>query len=119
MESEIEILRRRVAELEAAGGNKEKAEIIKEAVKEHIEVVGQVKKENLFEPAEIKAHAERIASFKKEGEEHSRQMTELLQMAQDKGVLNAISVIKEIGDPHLEDDFHDALVNFFQGINNL
>jgi len=51
-------------------------------------------------------------------EPYQRQVLGLLQLAQDKGVLNAISVVKKIDDPHLEDDFHDALINFLQGAKN-
>ncbi|MBI4692026.1 MAG: hypothetical protein HY773_01085 [Candidatus Terrybacteria bacterium] len=120
-EQEIEALKKRITELEAASVGKERPEIIREAIKEHAE---KIPKEILGEPhrllpEEIKAQAERISGLKTAEEPHQRQVAELLQFAQDKGILNAVSIIKEINDPHLEDDFHDALAQFFQGIKNV
>jgi len=120
-EQEIEALKKRIAELETVLPGKERPEIIREAMREHAE---KIPKEILAEPhrllpEEIKAQAGRISQLKTDAEPHQRQVAELLQFAREKGVLNAVSIIKEINDPHLEDDFHDALVRFFQDIKNV
>ena len=117
-EQEIEALKKRITELEMASIGKEGPEIIREVIKEHIEKVPErgLAESYQLQPAEVKAQAERISGLKTIEEPHQRQVAELLQFAQEKGVLNAVSVIKEINDPHLEDDFHDALAQFFQSV---
>jgi metal-responsive CopG/Arc/MetJ family transcriptional regulator len=123
---EIEALKKRIAELELFSGDKERSEIIREAIKERIEKTPEsVLAENQrFAPAEAKERAERIAALKfssreTEVEAHQRQILELLQIAQNKGILNAIAIIRHLDDPHLEDDFHDALVKYFQSAYNV
>jgi hypothetical protein len=123
---EIEALKKRIAELELFSGDKERSEIIREAIKERIEKTPEsVLAENQrFAPAEAKERAERIAALKfssreTEVEAHQRQILELLQIAQDKGISNAIAIIRHLDDPHLEDDFHDVLVKYFQGVYNV
>lgn len=125
-QSEIEMLKKRIAELELSSGNKERPEIIREAIKEHIEKTPEhvLTESQRIAPAEAKERAERIAALKlssnrTEAETHQRQILELLQIAQDKGILNAISIIRHLDNPHLEDDFHDALIKYFQGAYNV
>jgi hypothetical protein len=116
-QSEIEMLKKRIAELEAVSSGKERPEIIKEALKEHTEKIPEqvLTEEHRLPIEEIKKQAERIGGLKNEEEPHQRQVLELLQISQDKGILNAISIVKQL-DPHLEDDFHDALVKYFQNV---
>jgi len=114
---EIEMLKKRIAELEATS-NKEKPEIIKEVLKEHLEKIPEqflVEKQRMA-PEELKKESERIAGLRTEEESHQRQILELLQIAQDKGILNAVSVVKQLNNPHLEDDFHAALIKYFQNV---
>lgn len=112
---EIEMLKKRIAELESVSAGKERPEIIKEAIKEHLDknVLPETQK---MSEIEIKKQAERISGLKKETEPHQKQVLELLQFAQDKGILNAVSIVKNLNDPHLEDDFHAALIQFFQNV---
>jgi len=116
-ESEIEMLKKRIAELEAVSSGRERPEIIKEALREHIEKIPEevLTKEYRLPIVEIKKQAERIGGLKNEEEPHQRQVLELLQISQDKGILNAVSIVKQL-DPHLEDDFHDALIKYFQNV---
>lgn len=53
-----------------------------------------------------KAEADRIRE-----EEHHKQIESLVQIAVTKGIINAVSVARHLGNPHLMDDFHDALVD--------
>lgn len=119
-QQEIEALKKRITELEIASVGKKRTEIIREALREHVEKKPEeiLAEPHRLQPEEVKAQAERISGLKTAEEPHQRQVAELLQFAQEKGVLNAVSIIKEIDDPHLEDDFHDGLVQFFQGIKN-
>lgn len=108
---EIEMLKNRIAELEAVVG-KEKDHAVREALREHIEKPpAEIIK--MSEP-EIAREVQRISGIKTEPETHDRQVLELLQLAQDKGILNAVSIVKELNDPHLEDDFHAALIKYFK-----
>ena len=46
-------------------------------------------------------------------EKHDKQMEELLGVLLEKGLKNTLKVIQKIGNPHLEDDFHRILVQYF------
>ncbi len=43
---------------------------------------------------------------------HDIQMGELVNILQDKGILNALSVVEKLDSPHIEDDFHRFLVQY-------
>lgn len=119
-EQEIEMLRKRIAELESVAAGKERHEIIKEAIKEHREKIPeQVLSQDYQMPREhLEQHAKRISDLSQEPE-HQRHIHELLRIADEKGVLNAISIVEKINDPHLEDDFHDALIRHLQETHNV
>ena len=46
-------------------------------------------------------------------ESHDKKIEELLAIAEGNGVLNAVSVVRGLKDPHLEDDLHRALIQFY------
>ena len=46
-------------------------------------------------------------------EQHDKQIEELLAIAEERGVINAVSIVRKLGNPHLEDDFHRALVQIY------
>jgi hypothetical protein len=121
MESEIEYLKQRIAELERQAVGKEKPEVVKEVIKEHVEKQPEeaLPSENRFSAQQIQEHAQKVGSLKSDETAHNDQVTELLQIAHDKGILNAVSVARATDDPHLEDEFHDALVKYFQNIKNV
>lgn len=121
MESEIEHLKQRIAELERQSAGQGKPEVIREAIKEHIEKQPEefLGAEQKLSQQEIRAHSQKVGELKSEEAGHQNQVTELLQIAHDKGILNAVSVARATDDPHLEDEFHDALVKYFQNIKNV
>lgn len=47
-------------------------------------------------------------------EEHDDKMSELISILQEKGVLNTISIVGGLKDPHLEDDFHRFLIQYIK-----
>lgn len=114
-QEEMEILKKRIAELEASSQNKEKSEIIKEAIQEHVGKSPEefLANEHKFTPQEIQDQAQRISNLPVE-KQHQEQILELMQIVQAKGLLNALSIVDHIQDPHLEDEFHDVLVKYFQ-----
>jgi hypothetical protein len=46
---------------------------------------------------------------------HDEKMGELLGLLQEKGVLNALSIVEKMNNPHIEDDFHRFLVQYIKG----
>jgi len=46
-------------------------------------------------------------------ESHDKKVEELLAVAEGKGVLNAVSIARNLKDPHMEDDLHRALIQFY------
>ncbi len=52
-------------------------------------------------------------------EAHDRQMEELLALIQTKGVKNTLTVVEQMNNPHLEDDFHRFLVQYLKQAPNL
>ena len=46
-------------------------------------------------------------------ESHDKKIEELLAVAEGKGILNAVSIARNLKDPHLEDDLHRALIQFY------
>ena len=36
-----------------------------------------------------------------------------MAIAEGRGVLNAVSIVRDLKDPHLEDDLHRALIQFY------
>lgn len=47
-----------------------------------------------------------------EPEPHDKQMDELLSIMPEEGLKNTLNIVKRLGDPHLEDDFHRVLVQY-------
>lgn len=78
-------------------------EILKEAVNERIA-------ENIsLAPAVQQVVQQTATSLKNEPQE--RQIALLTQMAFDKGVVEAIEIAKNLDNPYLLDEFHDALID--------
>ena len=47
-------------------------------------------------------------------EDHDAQMGELVNLLQEKGVLNTLSIVDKLNNPHIEDDFHRFLVQYIK-----
>lgn len=45
-------------------------------------------------------------------ETHDKQMDELLSIMMEEGLKNTLRIVKDLGDPHLEDDFHRILIQY-------
>lgn len=116
---EIEGLRKKIAELETASQGKQSAEVIREAIDEHAGKSPEefLAEEHRFTAEEIEQNAQKVKDMFVE-KHHQGQVLELMQIAQSKGILNAVSIVNHIKDPHLKDEFHDALVKYFQNIHN-
>lgn len=49
-------------------------------------------------------------------ETHDSQMEELLGILQERGIMNALSVVEGMKNPHIEDDFHRVLVQYIKAV---
>ncbi|MGM0629220.1 MAG: hypothetical protein ACQESA_02235 [Patescibacteria group bacterium] len=47
-------------------------------------------------------------------ERHDEKVKELLDVMEEKGIRNTLSVVDKMGDLHLEDDLHRALVQWIK-----
>jgi len=51
--------------------------------------------------------------------EHREKVRELYRILEEKGILNAIAIARELNDPHIEDDFHRVLVGYVHTGGNI
>ena len=107
IQEEIKALEQKLAqkqmELAESAVEVRKEDTAKEVIKEYTGQAAQPAAQTSDDDA--KKAADKLAS-----EPHSRQVAELLNIAQDKGILGAVRVAKHLKNPHLLDDFHDLLV---------
>ncbi|MEJ0002019.1 MAG: hypothetical protein WDN09_02465 [bacterium] len=118
-EEELEYLRAHVArreeELIKAGhfehGVDAHGAAVKEMVQEYKEVPAQhvVHKDNLVSEKEAKGLV-----LKLKPETHDVIMEELLGLVITKGVRNALSVVANMANPHIDDDFHRLLIQYMR-----
>lgn len=70
----------------------------------------------LHESAVLPAHeAERII-LRLKPESHDKKIEELFGLMTEKGIKNALDMVKKMNDPHLRDDFHRFLVQYLHSI---
>ncbi len=114
-EEELNFLRSAVREqqekLEQLGMETNQEKIISEKISQYKEVV----------PSEALAEGHRLEGQELDAivlelapETHDSQMEELIGILQERGILNALSVVAGLHSPHLEDDFHRVLVQYLK-----
>ena len=112
-EEELVYLRERVREQEKAldiAPNKLDAErIAKREIAQYADIPAvKILHETIIMPEhETVRHLLRL-----EPEAHDKQLDELLMLVSQRGIRNALSVVARMGNPHLEDDLHRALVRY-------
>ena len=106
-EEELAHLRKLIAEkeknLEEAGLRKETFAPARESLAEYKRERSSVVLHNDFEIK--KEEVDRIV-LKLSPEEHDRQVSELVKLAKEKGVKNALAVMEKMSNFHITDDFH-------------
>lgn len=106
-EEEISHLRQLIAEkekhLEAVGLKKEDLSTSRETLAQYKTARSS---EALHPEFEIKKEEIEAIVLKLAPEEHDRQISELVKLAKEKGVKNALAVVEKLGNFHLVDDFH-------------
>jgi hypothetical protein len=80
-------------------------EILKEAVNERISTAQPIS------ASQQQVIVQTVQKLKDEPKE--RQIQLLTQMAIDKGVIEAINIARNLDNPYLLDEFHDALIDHF------
>ena len=121
-----EILREKKRELEAKeelapSGVEGEKELLKKAVKEHIE---RARETPPAPPVSSLPNAQPLPSLTPSepsqwqpvddplaGLDHREQIEELASIAFSKGIVEAVNVARRANNPHLLDEFHDALVD--------
>ncbi len=114
-EEEISYLRGQVAEKERLikekGDEVYRPNVINETIAEYKKTV----------PEEVLSKEYKLSHMHKDAivldlapEPHDEKISELLGILQERGVMNALSVIEKMNNPHLEDDFHRFLVQYIK-----
>jgi len=113
-EEEIQHLRAQVAEKERAlEGAKEDIPPRQEIVSDEIKQYARNKPEEVLSPE----HQMKIEDIEnkvlhlKPG--HDEKIEEFVGIMEEKGLRNTLSVVEKLDNPHLEDDFHRFLVQYF------
>ena len=111
-QEELDFLRaevlKREKEMEKTGEKIEREKIISEKIHAYEDAPKNVLHKDYAMPAE---HTDAIV-LELSPEEHDKKMEELVAILAEKGMLNTLSIIEKMGDPHIEDDFHRFLVQY-------
>lgn len=119
-QEELEFLRAHIAKTEQE--NQEKGTEVPREVLAH-SVLQEYKK---YEPADVMHKSAVVPEHQEAGlvlrlhpETHDRKMEELLGVLLDKGISSALSVIKKMNNPHIDDDFHRFLVQYLASTHGI
>ncbi|MBI2120218.1 MAG: type IV secretion system DNA-binding domain-containing protein [Parcubacteria group bacterium] len=116
-EEELEFLRAAVreqeAKLERLTVPLDREEVISDKLREYKELnpEGVLAAGHKMESEEVGAIVLDLAP-----ETHDSQMEELLGILEERGIMNALSVVSEMNNPHIEDDFHRILVQYIKAV---
>ncbi len=112
-EQELKYLREQVAvrerELAARGAEVNTEHVISDQVRDYqVTPANQV----LHEKYKVPGHKIEELALNLAPENHDNQISELIQILEEKGIKNALAVVDAMNDPHVEDDFHRFLVQY-------
>ncbi len=114
-EEELEFLRSEVAKHEKAIYDRNLTPIQEEVIKNEIEKHSERNpEETLHKDFALKNKEVQAIVLDLSPETHDKKMEELVSILQDKGILNALSIVEKLKDPHLEDDFHRFLIQYIK-----
>ncbi len=114
-EEELAFLREQIVRKEKEILEMNQTPIREEVIKKELFEHSEKKKEDILEQQHVfnKKQVEEIV-LDLMPEEHDEKMSELVNILQDKGVANALSIVGKLKDPHIEDDFHRFLVQYIK-----
>ncbi|MES2059758.1 MAG: TraM recognition domain-containing protein [Patescibacteria group bacterium] len=112
---EIEFLRARVADQEKKYlekfNNIDRESVIREEVRKY----AKANPDSVLEKGYGMLHTEaKEITLELSPETHDRKMEELLAILSEKGMKNALEVVRLMASPHIEDDFHRFLVQYIR-----
>ncbi|MGB8815981.1 MAG: type IV secretory system conjugative DNA transfer family protein [Minisyncoccia bacterium] len=111
-QEELDFLRaevvKREKELEKSGIKFEREKVISHKLYEYNGSPKEVLEKDYAIPVE---HSDAIV-LELASEEHDKKMEELVSILTEKGMLNTLSIVEKMQDPHIEDDFHRFLVQY-------
>lgn len=114
-QEELEFLRAAVIEqekkLERLTVPEDRESVIAEKLKEYKNIAPS---EMLADDHRLKAKEVQAIVLDLAPETHDSQMEELLGVLQERGIMNALSVVEGLDNPHIEDDFHRILVQYIK-----
>ncbi|MFA6050895.1 MAG: type IV secretory system conjugative DNA transfer family protein [Candidatus Paceibacterota bacterium] len=112
-EEEIQYLRAKVLEQEKK--HIEKYDIVdrESVVREEVRKYSKANPDEVLEKGyKMLEHHQKEIVLELSPETHDKKMEELLSILSEKGLKNALEVLRLMGNPHLEDDFHRFLVQY-------
>ncbi len=114
-EEELSYLREKVSNhermLAEKGENASQEEVIKKEIIAHAE---KKPEDILDKDYALKKNEVESIVLDLSPEAHDTKMAELISVLQEKGVLNTLSVVDGLKNPHIEDDFHRFLVQYIK-----
>lgn len=102
-------LEQKQKEIESSAIEKTPQEIAHETINAYHELPSEVVLEKDYA---VPSHEQEQIVLKLRPEEHDTQIEELFGMLMEKGFKNTLSVVRAMGLPHLEDDFHRFVVQY-------
>lgn len=113
-EDEINFLREQIAQKEKELSEKNYSVDKKLIVQEQISKYKNTLSDDVLDK-DYKISEDDLETFKLKlsPDHHDRKVKELVGIMNEKGIHNALSVLSGLKDPHLEDDFHRFLVQYF------
>lgn len=111
-QEEIDFLHRKIAshthEFKEHGGTLPRAEVISHEIRSYQATPAEqiLEEKYRINMDEIKGIAWGLSA------EHDKKLDSLIEILGKKGIKNALSVMEELGSPHIEDDFHRFLVQY-------
>ncbi len=114
-EEELSFLRGEVSKKEAELGEKrlnfQKEDVVREQISRYKD---KPKEEILSGKMALPREKVQGIVLNLSPESHDKKIEEIVGILQEKGIKNAMTVLSEMKDPHLEDDFHRFLVQYIK-----
>ena len=110
LEEELEYLRGEVKKNQEKENAFEQDQIITQEIKTYHEVTGR----DLLHESYVQENKGEEIVLNLAPETHDRNMEEYLTLMNKNGIYNTLTLIKNSGNPHIEDDFHRFLIEYIK-----
>lgn len=116
-QEEIEYLRAQISEREKRPSIIPNSQERDSVVREKVEEYKAIPVEQALTP-EYRITSQEIEKVVNLGKEHKETVDELMRVLNERGLRNALAILEKLNDPHIEDDFHRFLIQYFSDENN-